>query len=54
MSGAFATRTLEKAQETITALMKKREELRAYVVEEGNDPPEITEWTWSRNAAGAS
>jgi phosphoketolase len=54
MSGAFATRTLANTQEAITALMKKRQELRAYVVEEGNDPPEIMEWTWSRNGAGAS
>jgi xylulose-5-phosphate/fructose-6-phosphate phosphoketolase len=52
MSGAFATRTLANAQEAITKLMKKREELRAYVVEEGNDPPEIQEWTWSRNRSG--
>jgi phosphoketolase len=52
MSGAFATRTLANAQEAITKLMKKREELRAYVVEEGNDPPEIQEWTWSRNPPG--
>ena len=27
-------------------LKKKLEELRAYVVAEGNDPPEILEWTW--------
>ncbi|MDX6675445.1 MAG: xylulose-5-phosphate/fructose-6-phosphate phosphoketolase, partial [Solirubrobacteraceae bacterium] len=52
MSGAFATRTLANAQEAITQLMKKREELRAYVTEEGNDPPEIQEWTWSRNRPG--
>ena len=52
MSGAFATKTLANAQEAITKLMKKREELRAYVVEEGNDPPEIQEWTWPRNRPG--
>ena len=46
MSGAFATRTLANTQEAITELTKKRERLRAYVVEEGNDPPEILEWTW--------
>ena len=50
MSGAFATRTLANTQEVITELTKKREQLRAYVVEEGNDPPEITDWTWARNA----
>jgi phosphoketolase len=46
MSGAFASRTLANAQEAITDMMKTRERLRAYVVEQGNDPPEILEWTW--------
>ena len=50
MSGAFATRTLANTQEAITELTKTRERLRAYVVEEGNDPPEITDWTWSGRA----
>jgi xylulose-5-phosphate/fructose-6-phosphate phosphoketolase len=54
MSGAFATRTLANAQEVITELTKTREKLRAYVVEEGNDPPEITEWTWPPGGAAAS
>jgi xylulose-5-phosphate/fructose-6-phosphate phosphoketolase len=53
MSGAFATRTLANAQEVITELMKTRERLRAYVVEEGNDPPEILDWTWTGNGASA-
>jgi xylulose-5-phosphate/fructose-6-phosphate phosphoketolase len=53
MSGAFASRTLANAQEAITKLMKKREELRAYVAEEGNDPPEILEWAWTRSAPSA-
>jgi phosphoketolase len=52
MSGAFATRTLSNTQEVITELTKQREELRAYVEREGNDPPEILEWTWSRNGSG--
>ena len=46
MSGAFATRTLAGTQEVITDLTKTRERLRAYVTEAGNDPPEITDWTW--------
>jgi len=50
MSGAFATRTLGQAQETITELAKRREQLRAYVLEEGNDPPEFMDWTWSGGA----
>jgi phosphoketolase len=54
MSGAFATRTLSNTQEVITELTKQREELRAYVEREGNDPPEILEWTWSRNGANPS
>jgi xylulose-5-phosphate/fructose-6-phosphate phosphoketolase len=54
MSGAFATRSLANTQEAITLLMKSRERLRAYVTEEGNDPPEITDWVWSAERAGAS
>jgi xylulose-5-phosphate/fructose-6-phosphate phosphoketolase len=54
MSGAFATRTLANTQEAITELTKRREQLRAYVTEVGNDPPEILEWTWSRNGAAPS
>jgi xylulose-5-phosphate/fructose-6-phosphate phosphoketolase len=53
-SGAFATRTLGQAQETITELAKTRERLRAYVVEEGNDPPEFTDWTWGQNGTGSA
>ena len=53
MSGAFATRTLAQAQDTITELTKTRERLRAYVVEEGNDPPEFLDWTWSAGGGGA-
>ena len=52
MSGAFASVKLANTQETITELTKERERLRAYVVEEGNDPPEILEWTWSRRRLG--
>ncbi len=52
MSGEFASRSIAESGDAITQLSKKREELRAYVVEEGNDPPEILEWTWSGNGRG--
>jgi phosphoketolase len=52
MSGAFATRSIAATQEAITELTKKREELRAYVTAEGNDPPEFTEWAWGSAAKG--
>jgi xylulose-5-phosphate/fructose-6-phosphate phosphoketolase len=51
MSGQFAVRDIGQANEAIDALKKRREELRAYVTEEGNDPPEILEWRWDRPAA---
>ena len=51
MSGQFAVREIGQASEAIEALKKRREDLRAYVKEEGNDPPEILEWRWDRPAA---
>ncbi|HZI90648.1 MAG TPA: phosphoketolase family protein [Thermoleophilaceae bacterium] len=48
MSGQFAVREIGQANEAIEALKSRRAELRAYVVEEGNDPPEILEWSWHR------
>ena len=53
MSGAFASVKLANAQEAITELTKERERLRAYVTEEGNDPPEILDWTWRSESSGA-
>jgi len=51
MSGQFAVREIGQANEAIDALKKRRAELRAYVTDEGNDPPEILEWTWHRPTA---
>ncbi len=50
-SGAFAVRDIEGAQDTIEMFRGKLEEHREYIREEGNDPPEILEWTWARPAA---
>ena len=51
-SGAFAVRDIEGAQDTIERLRNKLQELRSYIREEGNDPPEILDWTWGgRNGA---
>jgi xylulose-5-phosphate/fructose-6-phosphate phosphoketolase len=52
-SGEFAVRDVPHAMEVISRLKERQKELREYVVAEGNDPPEIQEWTWSANGAGA-
>jgi xylulose-5-phosphate/fructose-6-phosphate phosphoketolase len=52
MSGQFAVREIGQANEAIEAMRKRRDELRAYVEREGNDPPEILDWTWHRPTAG--
>jgi xylulose-5-phosphate/fructose-6-phosphate phosphoketolase len=49
LSGAFAVRNITGAVDTIEKFQAKLAEHRAYVREEGNDPPEITNWTWSGN-----
>ena len=54
MSGQFAVREIGQASEAIEALKSRRAELRTYVVEEGNDPPEIREWTWNRPTAASA
>ena len=54
MSGQFAVRDIGQANEAIEALKSRREELRAYVVEEGNDPPEILDWKWERPTAAST
>jgi xylulose-5-phosphate/fructose-6-phosphate phosphoketolase len=45
-SGAFAIRDVAGAADAIDGFKRKLEEHRAYVRAEGNDPPEIMEWTW--------
>jgi xylulose-5-phosphate/fructose-6-phosphate phosphoketolase len=54
MSGEFAVRAIANASDAIEKLKAKREELRGYVRTEGNDPPEILEWTWTRNGGSSS
>ena len=51
MSGQFAVREIGQANEAIEKLKSQREELRAYVKAEGNDPPEILDWKWERPTA---
>jgi len=54
MSGQFAVREIGQAANAIQALKGRREELRSYVVAEGNDPPEILEWSWHRPTAAST
>jgi xylulose-5-phosphate/fructose-6-phosphate phosphoketolase len=51
-SGAFAVRDIEGAHDTIEHFRNKLDEHRQYIREEGNDPPEILEWTWGRRDGG--
>jgi xylulose-5-phosphate/fructose-6-phosphate phosphoketolase len=51
-SGGFAVRDITGAANTIEELKRRLDAHLAYVRAEGNDPPEIMEWTWSRNGAG--
>jgi xylulose-5-phosphate/fructose-6-phosphate phosphoketolase len=53
-SGAFAVRDVGGAAKAIDSFKAKLEEHLAYVRSEGNDPAEITEWTWARNGARPS
>jgi len=52
LSGEFAVRAIPDAQRAIDTFKAKLEELRSYIRREGNDPPEISQWTWSRDGAG--
>jgi xylulose-5-phosphate/fructose-6-phosphate phosphoketolase len=52
-SGAFAVRDVAGAASAIEDFGRTLERHKEYVRRVGNDPPEITEWTWSRNGAGA-
>jgi phosphoketolase len=47
-------RSIAGAQETIEAFRQRLQEHRSYIREEGNDPPEILEWTWAGDGASAS
>ena len=54
MSGEFAVREVAKAGDAIEKFRAQLQEHRDYVRREGNDPPDIMNWTWSRNGASAS
>jgi len=54
LSGEFAVRDIQGATDTIEGFKSRLAETRAYIRREGNDPPEITGWTWVRNGASAS
>ena len=47
-------RDLAKAGDAIQKFKDQLQRHRDYVREEGNDPPEIQNWTWSRNGASAA
>jgi xylulose-5-phosphate/fructose-6-phosphate phosphoketolase len=50
LSGRFAVRSVPAAEAAIAKFRARLQELRRYVREEGNDPPEITEWSWADGA----
>jgi hypothetical protein len=52
MSGEFAVRSIQGAEKAIEKCRAKLDEFRSYVSEQGNDPPEFTEWAWSSNGHG--
>jgi xylulose-5-phosphate/fructose-6-phosphate phosphoketolase len=54
LSGEFAVRELAKAGDAIEKFRVALQGHRDYVRREGNDPPEIMEWTWSRNGASSA
>ncbi len=52
MSAEFAIRPVAGAEAAIKEFESKLAEHREYIRREGNDPPEILEWTWSGDGAG--
>jgi phosphoketolase len=54
MSGEFAVRDIARAGDAIQKFRAQLQEHRNFVRREGNDPPDIMNWTWSRNGASAS
>ena len=54
MSGEFAVRSVTGAADAIAKFKEELAQQRAYVVEEGNDPPEFLDWKWSANGAAAA
>ena len=53
MSGAFAVRTVPGAREAIDRFSQRRTELRRLVREQGDDPPEIKNWSWANGGSAA-
>ena len=53
LSGEFAVRSIPESGRAIEKFRGKLEEMRAYARREGNDPAELTDWTWSSNGARA-
>jgi xylulose-5-phosphate/fructose-6-phosphate phosphoketolase len=47
MSGAFAVRAVPNADKAIQKFRAELEKHRGYIREVGNDPPEVTDWTWT-------
>jgi phosphoketolase len=54
LSGEFAVREVARAGDAIQKFRTQLQVHRDFVRREGNDPPEIMNWTWSRNGASAS
>ncbi len=54
LSGAFAARPIQEAAAAVDEFQRRLDEARAYVREHGDDPPEISDWTWPGAPAAAS
>jgi xylulose-5-phosphate/fructose-6-phosphate phosphoketolase len=54
MSGEFAVRSIGGAEDAIQGFQEQLRQHRAYIREEGNDPPELLDWTWSGDGRGAA
>jgi xylulose-5-phosphate/fructose-6-phosphate phosphoketolase len=47
MSGEFAVRSIQGAGDAVQTFSKRLADLRRQVREDGDDPPEITGWSWT-------
>ena len=54
LSGEFAIRAIPDAERAMQVFREQLEEHRRYIRQEGNDPVEITDWTWKPNGSNGA